>query len=182
MDAKRNDNLHKTEDEETLYSHLIRNLDQEIIIQQSLLQVLDEELSVLMSVNMGGIEETNNRKEMLLQDTKENSSARQSLLEQLKKAFGLGRDQQVTMSLCEDRIAGKSMAGRLKSCRQTLISLAEQVQANNQRNQDAIQAALENVHGSLHFLKTMLFPAANYQKTGQYSQNHAQGAFIIREG
>jgi len=182
MDAKHNDYLHETQDEETLYTRLIHNLDQEILFQQSLLQVLDKELSVLTSASMRGIEETNNQKEMLIHETRENASSRQIILDQLKKILGLQKDQQVMLSACEDRISDETMAGRMKSCHRTLINLMERVQINNQRNQEAIQAALDNVQGSLHFLKTMLFPTANYQKTGQYNQNHAQGAFISREG
>ena len=181
MEAKHNDYSYNVK-EEILYDHLIHNLDQEICIQQSLLQVLDEELSVLTSTNMRGIEETNSQKEKLLQDTNQNALTRQAILEQLKKPLGLQNDQQVTMSICESGIFAGNMADRLKTCRQTLIGLMEQVQVNNRRNQDVIQAALENVQGALQLLKTMLFPAANYQKTGKYNANHAQGAFIIREG
>jgi len=182
MDTKHNDYLHEIQDEGILYTHLIHNLDQEILIQESLLQVLDKELSVLTSANMRGIEETNNQKEMLIHETGGNASTRQIILDQLKKIFGLQKDQQVMLSVCEARISDETLAGRLKSCRQTLVNLMEQVQIKNQRNQEAIQAALENVQDSLYFLKTLLFPAANYQKTGQYNQNHTQGAFISREG
>lgn len=182
MDAKHNNYIHDNQDEGTLYTHLIHNLDQEITIQQSLLQVLDKELSVLTSASMRGIEETNSQKEMLIHETQGNASTRQAILDQLKEMFGMQRDQQVMLSVCEDRISDQTLADRLKNCRQTLVNLMERVQINNQRNQEAIQAALEGVQGSLNFLKTMLFPAANYQKTGQYNQNHAQGAFISREG
>jgi flagellar biosynthesis/type III secretory pathway chaperone len=182
MDAKHNNYLQETQDEGTLYTRLIRNLDQEILLQQSFLQVLDKELSVLTSASMGGIEETNDQKETLILETKSNAVTRQTILEQLKKIFGLQKDQQVTLSVCEARVSDETMSGRLKGCRQTLINLLEQVQINNQRNQEAIQAALDSVQGSLRLLKSMLFPMADYQRTGQYNQNHGQGAFISREG
>ena len=182
MDTKHNDYLHEIQDEGTLYTHLIQNLDREILFQQSLLQVLDDELSVLTSAGMRGIEETNSQKETLINETRENASTRKVILDQLKKTLGLQKDQQVMLSACEGRISDKTLAGRLQNCRRTLINLMERVQINNQRNQEAIQAASASIQGSLYFLKTMLFPAANYQKTGQYSQNHAQGAFISREG
>ncbi|MDR2861205.1 MAG: flagellar protein FlgN [Syntrophobacterales bacterium] len=182
MDSEYNNYPHDTSDEETLYVCLVHNLDQEILIQRSFLRVLDEELSVLISASMDGMEETNSQKELLIYKTKENTFSRQAILDQVKKALGLQKDQQITLSLCESRVSDEILSGKLRDCRQILINLMEQVQKNNQRNQDAIRAALENVHGSLQFLKAMLFPAANYQKTGQYNQNNAQGAFISQEG
>ena len=81
-----------------------------------------------------------------------------------------------------DSASDEAAAESLRDYQQTLPRLVDTIRIHNRRNRELIHAALADTEGALQLIRSMVSPAANYQKTGRFNANAVQGTFIHREG
>jgi len=182
MDSKFNGQAEETAEKlGFLYADLLANLDRERAVQQSLLQLLEEERLALIQASAEAIEDTNARKETLILQEKENNAARRDIIDRMCVTAGW-ESKKVTLSFLAAAAPDETAAGRLKDYQQTLPDLVNAIRIHNRRNRELIHAALADTQGALQLIRSMLSPAANYQKTGRFGKNTVLGTLIHREG
>lgn len=164
-----------------LYERLLTNLDRELSVQQSLLQLLEEERATLTLASTEAIEETNVRKEALLIKAQENTADQRDIIDQICSVAGWA-GKKVNLSGLIGMASDETTANKLRGRQQALTNIVDTIRINNRRNKELIQAALEDVQGFLRLIQNMVSPGGNYQKTGQLSLNSTQGSLIYREG
>jgi flagellar biosynthesis/type III secretory pathway chaperone len=163
------------------YSDMITNLDRELSIQGSMLQILGEEKVALTMASTEAILETNARKEATLLKAKEIAAERQGIIERFR-SNPQWTGKKATLSRFVELAPDAATAGALKARQHALTTLADTIRTHNRRNSELINAALKDVRGSLNLIQSMVSPGGNYQKTGQLSLNSTQGSLIYREG
>lgn len=169
------------EEQSYLNEKLLANLERELSLQQSLVDLLEEERVVLTMASTSAIDEINTRKEDLLIKEKKNAAARRDITAQLCSLLGC-EGAKITLSGLVDMAFDKNQADRLQSHKQSLTNVATTVRINNQRNRELIHAALADVQGSLRLIQSLVCPGGNYEKTGQFNMNSMQGSLLHREG
>jgi flagellar biosynthesis/type III secretory pathway chaperone len=169
------------EDPGSLYGRLLANLDRELSVQGSILQILGEEKVALTMASTEAILETNARKEATLLKAKGIAAERHGIIERFR-SIPLWRGKKLNLSRLVELAPDAVTAGALRARQHALTTLADTIRTHNRRNTELVHAALEDIQGSLHLIRSMFSPGANYQKTGQLNLNSAQGSLINREG
>ena len=164
-----------------LYERLLANLDRELSVQGSILQILGEEKMALTKASNEAIWESNARKEAALLRAKEVAAERHGIMESFC-SIPQGRGQKLTLPRLVELAPDATTAAALRARQQALTTLADTNRTYNRRNAELVQAALKDVQGSLHLIRSLVSPGANYQKTGHFSPNTIQGSLIHREG
>ncbi|NLN59103.1 MAG: flagellar protein FlgN [Deltaproteobacteria bacterium] len=182
----RNDHTHNDqavrEERRSFYEKLLGNLDREQAIQQSLLDLLEEERLILTTASPDAIDEFNSRKESLLLREQDNAAARREIVGRLCSRLNDQAEQRLSLSDLADRADDEDTARRLRSRQEALTGVVHTAQTLNRRNNELIQAALEDVRGSLRLLQSMVVPGGGYEETGRIRTGPMQGTLIQREG
>jgi flagellar biosynthesis/type III secretory pathway chaperone len=164
-----------------LYERLLANLDRELSVQGSILQILGEEKMALTMASTEAILETNARKEAVLLQASKIAAERQGMMGHFH-SIPQGSGKQLTLSRLVELAPDVTTSAALRARQQALTTLADTNRTCNRRNAELVQAALKDVQSSLHLIQSMVSPGANYQKTGQFNINTMQGTLIHREG
>lgn len=164
-----------------LYERLLANLDRELSVQGSMLQILGEERMALTKASTEAILETNARKEAVLLRARKIAAERQGLMGHFR-SIPQGSSKKLTLSRLVELAPDATTSAALRARQQALTNLADTNRTYNRRNAELVQAALKDVQSSLYLIRSMVSPGANYQRTGQFNTNTVQGTFIHREG
>ncbi|OQY45222.1 MAG: hypothetical protein B6240_09095 [Desulfobacteraceae bacterium 4572_87] len=161
---------------EMLFGKLLALMEKQTQAYESLSAALGDEKERIVRIDLHGLAETGQRKEVLFRKIQGLEQDRINLMKDLSEMLKISRP---------DLTVGKLMAyahgphkDRLKKSRGALLDLSGKIQRMNHFNKLLIRHSLELVTGSYSFLSHLAAPDTVYHSSGGLRLRNRSGRFI----
>ncbi|MCB0365931.1 MAG: flagellar protein FlgN [Bdellovibrionaceae bacterium] len=162
------------------YDKLILNLEDQVKIYRSLLEVVRKEKDILISANLDDLTENNKAKEAMLLKLRGLESSRIRYVAELAVSEGMPTESPRLVDLAIH--FGGEVEDRLRNLHSVLELLLKRVQEYNQQNEGLVNSALEKITGAMNAIRDTLTEKPTYEKKGQMADQGAQsGQLVSRE-
>jgi flagellar biosynthesis/type III secretory pathway chaperone len=168
------DNLRSNK--EMLFGKLLALMEKQTQVYESLSTALGDEKERIVSIDLNGLTEAGQRKEILFRKIQGLEQDRIDLMKDLSEILKISSP---------DLTVGRLMAythgytkDRLKKSRGALLDLSGKIQRMNHFNKLLISHSLELVTGSYSFLSYLAAPDTVYHSSGGLRLRHRSGRFI----
>lgn len=162
------------------FHKLVMNLEDQIKIYRSLLEVVRKEKDILVSANLDDLTENNKTKEAMLLKLKGLESSRIRYTAEVASAEGLASEAPRLVDLAIH--FGGEVGERLRNLHSVLELLLKRVQEYNQQNEKLVNSALEKITGAMNAIRDTLTEKPTYEKKGQMAGPGTQsGQLVSRE-
>lgn len=158
---------------------LIEILRQESGLYRSLLVVIDREKEAAVRSDVQALNQAGLDKEKLLAEIHMKDKGRARVLAHLAGEQG-DAAADLTLSRISQR-AAEPQAGTLRRVCQDFLSLLNQVQAANRRNQQIVEHSLQLLRGSFNMLNELTTPNTVYYRTGNIQNAKTTGKCVCSE-
>lgn len=163
--------------EPQLFENLVDNLDQQVKVYRTLLDVVRKEREVLVSAQIEQLNENNKTKEAILVKVRSLDVARIKLARDLAKAVGADAEQPRLLEIASKM--GIEQGDRLRVLHSTLELLLKRLSEINKSNEEIVQAALQNVTGAIESIKGTLQAKPTYGKKGALVTSPQNGEHLV---
>lgn len=160
-----------------LFSALADNLDQQVKVYRTLLEIVRKERDVLVAAQIEQLNENNKTKEVILVKVRSLDVARIKYAHDL--ALAVGADPTKPRLL---EIASKLSiqdGDRLRVFHSTLELLVKRLSEINKGNEQLVKAALQNVTGAIDSIKGTLQAKPTYGKKGALVTSPQNGEHLV---
>jgi flagellar biosynthesis/type III secretory pathway chaperone len=161
---------------EMLLGKLLALMEKQTQVYESLSTALGDEKDRIINIDLNGLTETGQRKEILFLKIQRLEQDRINLMKDLSEILKIS---------CPDLTFGKLMAysrgytkDRLKKSRGALLNLSGKIRRMNHFNKLLINHSLELVTGSYSFLSYLATPDTVYHSSGGLQLRPQSGKFI----
>jgi len=167
-------------DMNTLYDSLLDILRREIEVYREILEIIQEERRILLRPSLGGLDESNARKETWILKARLLEEVRMNLVERLAAELGVPVDEANLSALAS--AASEGRAEMLRECQSVLKALFQGLRDLNQRNRALIDTSLQFLRDTAGFLNEILSPKTGYSGTGELKTVNRNGKILCVEG
>lgn len=162
------------------YDKLIFNLEDQVKVYRSLLDVVRREKEILVSANLDELNENNKAKEAMLLKLRALESTRIRYVMELAEAEKIRLENPRLNDLAVH--FGGEREDRLRNLHAVLELLLRRVQEYNRQNETLVNSALERITGAMKAIRDTLTEKPVYQAKGQISDQATQpGQLVSRE-
>lgn len=163
-----------------LFEGLVGVLRKEIEVYEELLSAIRQERAVLIKPAVDKIQESNARKETCVLKAKMLEEVRLKGVRRIAAALGVDPAGINITRLLDS--AGDRHRLDLTDCRSRLTPLLEEVRKANEANRLVLESSMGLVEGSLHFIRSILYPGATYLDSGEMNRQTRNGNLLHTEG
>lgn len=162
------------------FNKLTMNLEDQIKIYRSLLEVVRKEKEILIAANLDELTENNKSKEAMLLKLKGLESTRIRYTAEVAASEGLSSEAPRLVELAIH--FGGEVGDRLRNLHSVLELLLKRVQEYNQQNEKLVNSALEKITGAMNAIHDTLTEKPTYERKGQMAgQGSPAGHLVSRE-
>lgn len=162
------------------YDKLVFNLEDQVKIYRSLLEVVRREKDILVSANLDDLNENNKAKEAMLLKLRALETSRLRYASELATLEKLKMENPGLNDLAIH--FGGEVEDRLRNLHSVLDLLLRRVQEYNKQNESLVKSALEKITGAMKSIRDTLTEKPVYQAKGQIADKATQpGQLVSRE-
>lgn len=162
------------------YDKLLLNLEDQVKIYRSLLDVVRKEKEILISANLDDLTENNKAKEAMLLKLRGLESTRIRYVAELADSEGMPTEAPKLVELAIH--FGGQVEDRLRNLHSVLELLLKRVKEYNHQNEGLVNSALEKITGAMNEIRDTLTDKPTYAKKGQMTdQGSKSGQLVSRE-
>jgi flagellar biosynthesis/type III secretory pathway chaperone len=161
---------------EMLLAELFALMEKQTQVYESLGSALRDEKDRIISIDLNGLTETGQLKEMLFREIQRLEQDRINLMKDLSEILKISH---------KDLTVGKLMAytrgyskERLRKSREALLNLSGKIRRMNHFNKLLIRHSLELITGSYSYLSHLAAPDTVYHSSGGLRLRHQSGKLI----
>lgn len=160
-----------------LYELLVDNLDQQVKVYRTLLDVVRKERDILIAAQIDQLNENNKTKEAILIKVRSLDVARLKFARDLAQAVGADSAQPRLLEIASKM--GSEKGDRLRVLHSTLELLLKRLSEINRGNEEIVRAALQNVTGAIDSIKGTLQAKPTYGKKGALITSPQNGEHLV---
>ena len=164
---------------EPMINQLLRVLERESELYQSMLTVIDQESKGAIRSDLNALTKAGEEKENILVKLRSIEEQRIRLVRETADALGYApRDFTLTMM---SQLVGEPLAGRLSQAGTDLSTVLNVVKDANHRNKQLFEHSLELLRGSFNLLGELAQSDMVYYRTGNIQRTYQTGKCVNGE-
>ena len=164
---------------ELTIDHLMRILEQERALYQTMLTVIEEEGQAAVESKLDSLIDAGRAKENILDKIQPLESERREVVARVAKTLGCS-DREVTLARIS-RHLDETLAGRLNRTGSDLSTVLNTVNTANQKNKRLFEHSLELLKGSISYLSDLTCSQTVYYRTGYIQKAYQAGRCVNGE-
>lgn len=165
---------------DALYDSLIDILRREIEVYREIIEIIQEERRILLKPSLGGLDESNARKETWVLKARLLEEVRMNLVERIAAGLGVPVEEANLSVLAS--AGGEDKGEMLRECQSVLKALFQGLRDLNERNAALIDTSLQFLRDTAGFLNELLSPRTGYSGTGELKAVNRNGKILCVEG
>ncbi len=164
---------------ESSFKILSENLDEQIRVYRSLLEIVRRERDILKSVNLDDLNENNRSKEAHLVKLRSLENARLIAAKDLAQIINVAEEQSSLLAIAKLLPAPES--DKLRSQHSVLSLMLKRVQEFNKQNETLVNSALEKITGAMRAIRDTLQESPTYRKGGERTAVPGTSGHLVRK-
>lgn len=180
MNIKQIDKKEAEAEFEVLLDSLIEVIKEEVDVYRELKSLIAEEFDILMKPQVDSIAGSNARKDACILKARLLEEDRSKLVAAIAGILGR-KEREINFTLLSS-YADESRAAQLKSQRNILSPLVQEISRANKKNIGLLDFSLSYVRSSMNFVSNLLSAGANYESTGQIKTGGMNGRVVNSKG
>jgi len=161
-----------------LYKKLETSLGELIKVYRHLLNVVRREREILISANLGDLNENNHNKETTLVKARSIEETRIQMTKELATSEGLSEN---TKLMEFARLVGGEIGDRLRNHQSVLELLLKRVKEYNLQNETLVNSALDMITGGIGSIRDSLKEKPTYKKSGSIASRPTESGQLVRK-
>jgi len=166
---------------DSLYTEIVKHLNQLVLVYRHLYDVVRQEKSALIHADLQVLPELNQRKELMLKKINELEKMWMDVASRMRPVLNLQAETPRLLEIAE-AYSGKQR-DKLMRFRTVLNLLVQRTAVINRANDQLTQSALSHISGAMQAFTETLNKKSNYEKKGKRSESSKEtsGRLVSKE-